>query len=182
MFVAQDLRKQNIAEYLLYMWQVEDLLRAFKLDANKFSESYLQHFSEWTAEQKTEAAKWYEEIANMMREEKVAERGHLQICKNVIINLEDLHLSLMNSSKFPYYHSAYHQALPLIVELRAKQPDAHLQTEIESCFALLYGITMLKMKRQTISQQTLEASKTISTFIGMLTNYYHLNLKNPLEL
>ena len=27
MFIAQELRKNNIAEYLLYMWQVEDVIR-----------------------------------------------------------------------------------------------------------------------------------------------------------
>ena len=25
MYIAQELRKKNIAEYILYMWQVEDL-------------------------------------------------------------------------------------------------------------------------------------------------------------
>ena len=29
MFVANELRKKNIAEYLLYMWQIEDTIRAF---------------------------------------------------------------------------------------------------------------------------------------------------------
>ena len=28
MFVAQELKKKSIAEYLLYMWQVEDIIRA----------------------------------------------------------------------------------------------------------------------------------------------------------
>ena len=26
MFIAQELRKKSIAEYLLYMWQIEDLI------------------------------------------------------------------------------------------------------------------------------------------------------------
>ena len=29
MFVAQELRKKSIAEYLLYMWQIEDIIRAY---------------------------------------------------------------------------------------------------------------------------------------------------------
>ena len=29
MFIAQELRKKSIAEYLLYMWQMEDLIRAY---------------------------------------------------------------------------------------------------------------------------------------------------------
>ena len=32
MFVASQKRKENIAEYLLYMWQIEDLIRANNLD------------------------------------------------------------------------------------------------------------------------------------------------------
>ena len=32
MIIARQKRKENIAEYLLYMWQVEDLIRANKFD------------------------------------------------------------------------------------------------------------------------------------------------------
>ena len=30
MFTAQKTRKENIAEYILYLWQLEDLLRALQ--------------------------------------------------------------------------------------------------------------------------------------------------------
>lgn len=30
MYIAQQKRKENIAEYILYLWQLEDLLRALK--------------------------------------------------------------------------------------------------------------------------------------------------------
>ena len=32
MLVAKQKRKENIAEYILYLYQVEDLIRAFQLD------------------------------------------------------------------------------------------------------------------------------------------------------
>jgi len=34
MYIAKEKRKNNIAEYILYMWQIEDMLRAynFRLD------------------------------------------------------------------------------------------------------------------------------------------------------
>ena len=35
MYISKELRKKNIAEYLLYMWQVEDIIRANGLDADK---------------------------------------------------------------------------------------------------------------------------------------------------
>ena len=30
MYIAQSKRKENIAEYILYLWQLEDLLRALQ--------------------------------------------------------------------------------------------------------------------------------------------------------
>ena len=32
MFIAEQKKRDNIAEYLLYMWQLEDILRAYVLD------------------------------------------------------------------------------------------------------------------------------------------------------
>ena len=29
MYISQELRQKSIAEYLLYMWQVEDIIRAY---------------------------------------------------------------------------------------------------------------------------------------------------------
>ena len=29
MYIAQEIRKKSIAEYVLYMWQIEDLIRAY---------------------------------------------------------------------------------------------------------------------------------------------------------
>ena len=31
-YISEQLRQANIAEYLLYMWQVEDTIRAYDLD------------------------------------------------------------------------------------------------------------------------------------------------------
>ncbi len=182
MFVAQKLRKDNIAEYLIYMWQIEDMVRAFNLDIDLVKKNYLSHFTQWNDQQRAEALVWYQDIINMMRSENITDKGHLQICKNVIANLTELHQDIMTSSNFQYYHAAYNQALPLIVELRSHQPQSCQTNEIESCFELIYGIMLLKMKKQAISQDTLQASQTISAFLGMLSNYYHENLKEPLKL
>ncbi len=182
MFVADRLRKENIAEYLIYMWQMEDMLRAFHLDIDEVKANYLPHFTDWSEEQRQRASRWYEDLIEMMRSEGVSERGHLQICRNVIINLSDLHHSLLGSQKYPYYLAAYNEALPLIVEFRSRQAAGDDHPELESCFELLYGLTLLRMRQESISDETLEAARKISTLIGMLSDYYHKNLMEPLEL
>ena len=40
MFIADQLKKQSISEYLLYMWQVEDTIRAYGLDADRMDAEY----------------------------------------------------------------------------------------------------------------------------------------------
>ena len=46
MFVAQELRKTNIAEYLLYMWQIEDTIRAFDCSLSRIRREYIDRFDE----------------------------------------------------------------------------------------------------------------------------------------
>ena len=53
MFVAQELRKKNIAEYLLYMWQIEDTIRAFDCSLRRIRDEYVSRF-DFTEEQKEE--------------------------------------------------------------------------------------------------------------------------------
>ena len=43
MFVQEDLRKKNIAEYLLYMWQVEDMIRATGLSSDRLYDSVIKN-------------------------------------------------------------------------------------------------------------------------------------------
>ena len=44
MIIAQQKRRDNIAEYLLYLWQVEDLLRACSLDIDKVEKAVIDRY------------------------------------------------------------------------------------------------------------------------------------------
>ncbi|MDE6294965.1 MAG: DUF4924 family protein, partial [Muribaculaceae bacterium] len=35
MYTASEKKRENIAEYLLYMWQIEDLIRSYNLDMDR---------------------------------------------------------------------------------------------------------------------------------------------------
>lgn len=168
MKTAQQLRKENIAEYLLYMWQMEDLLRACHCDMEVVKSLILPGFPE--ADRKQEE-QWLQELCDMMHLEAVTERGHLQINKNVMQELTELHNVLLATPKFAYYSAAYYNALPFIVELRAKAGEEAVP-EIETCFQALYGELMLKLKKQPVSEGTQEAMQTIKRFIAMLAAYY----------
>lgn len=170
MYIAKQLKETNIAEFLLYMWQVEDLLRAHHLDIDALSHNYLSQFG---ADEAQEAAlkEWYSDLIRMMREEGVQESGHLQINRNIIILLTDLHQQLLSSTKFPFYTAAYYKALPFIVEIR-NRGDKKECPEIENCFDALYGVMLLRMQKREVSKETANAIGDISKWIGMLSDYY----------
>ncbi|MDE5664577.1 MAG: DUF4924 family protein, partial [Duncaniella sp.] len=137
MYIASQKHKENIAEYLLYMWQIEDIIRANNLDIDSIKANVIDRFHLDPLQEK-EMVEWYESLIDMMRRENVEKTGHLQLNKNVIIQLTDLHLTLLKDSRFPEYTAEFYKTLPFIVELRAKAGDKPLG-EIETCFNALYG-------------------------------------------
>lgn len=179
MFIAQELRKKNIAEYLLYMWQVEDTIRAFGCSLSAIRREYISKFS-YTDEQKDEESDWFGNLIRMMNQEGCRETGHLQINKVVMIQLEELHAQLTGSAKYPFYTAAYYKVLPFIVELRNRGANKD-ENEIETCFNSLYGVMMLRLQNKPISPDTEHAVKEISTLVGMLNDYYLKDKQEPLE-
>ena len=179
MFVAQELRKKNIAEYLLYMWQIEDTIRAFDCSLRRIRDEYVSRF-DFTEEQKEEEIDWFGNLIRMMNQEGCREKGHLQINKVTIQMLEELHEQLLQSPKFPFYNTAYYKVLPFIVELRNRGAYKD-ENEIETCFNSLYGVMLLRLQKKNISPETAHAVKEISTFIGMLSDYYHKDKEEGLK-
>ena len=84
--------------------------------------------------------------------------------------MNDLHNRLLQSGKFPFYNAEYYKVLPFIVELRNKG-DRQVN-EVETCLDALYGTMLLRLQGKTISPDTEHAVKEISTFVGMLSDYY----------
>ncbi len=179
MFIAQELRKKNIAEYLLYMWQIEDTIRAFDCSLRRVRDEYVARF-DYSDEQKEEETDWFGNLIRMMNQEGCREKGHLQINKVTMQMLTDLHNQLLQSTKFPFYNTAYYKVLPFIVELRNRGADKE-ENEIETCLNSLYGVMMLRLQKKDFSPDTLHAVKEISTFVGMLSDYYKKDKEEGLK-
>ena len=180
MIIAQQKRKENIAEYLLYLWQVEDLLRACDLDIDRVEKIVIARY-DVDENTRHEIKEWYESLIKMMELENVREKGHIRVCHNVLIRLNDLHQQLLaDQGRFPDYHADYYRTLPFIVQLRATLPEQDRPSELETCFNALYGVMLLHLQGKEISQDTAAAISQISHFIGMLAAYYKRDEETPL--
>jgi hypothetical protein len=170
MTVARQKREENIVEYLIYMWQVEDLIRACKFDMELVEKQIISQYDQ-PESVKREIRVWYAGLIDMMRQEGVMEHGHIRINKDIVIELAGLHSRLLDSPEETLFKSMYYKALPSIVQLRSKSGGNEI-SEIETCLTAVYGFLLLKLQHREISEETANAVKQISAFLAFLAAKY----------
>ncbi|WP_329904692.1 DUF4924 family protein [Porphyromonas pogonae] len=170
MIIARKKRKENISEYLLYMWQVEDLIRAADCNMDNIRKLILNRY-EVDEPTRQEIETWYQELTDMMLTEGVRESGHLNINRIVMMELEDLSKELLADPKQTIYTSLYYQVLPAIIQLREKN-GGNNAGEIETCFNAVYGYLTLRLQNKLVSEDTQKSIKQISTFLAMLADRF----------
>ena len=82
MIAAQEKRKTNIAEYIIYMWQIEDMIRALKFDMKRIEEVLVNQYKV-EKDKKEEIKNWYQNLVLMMQKEQKQQGGHLQFLVNI---------------------------------------------------------------------------------------------------
>jgi hypothetical protein len=173
MLIAKQQKQENIAEYLLYMWQIEDMIRACGFDLTTIKKHLIESV-DTSEETKKERCDWYENLMLMMCNENIKEQGHLQINRNTLAELYEQHLLLLQSEDEIQYHQAYQRVSPYITELQNKQKETQTN-EIEICFNALYLILMMKLQQKEISVSTQEAMQHISHLVKILSFRYREN-------
>lgn len=180
MKIASQLRRTNIAQYLLYMWQVEDLIRAYDLDIDRIRQAVITPVPDMGAEDAKAVAEWYESLIDMMRREGVVKSGHLQINRNILGDLVALHRRILaEATRFPEYTAEFYRTLPYIVELRARSGQ-NPPGEIEACFNALYARLILRLRHADETPETAAAIDQITRFITALARDYHLDEQDRL--
>ena len=171
MIIANKKKQENIAEYVLYMYQIEDLVRAFGFDLDKLEQNVFGSFTE-NESLKKEIREWYGNIIQMMELEQLKEKGHLQIVKNVVNDLDDLHRNLLNNPAETEYQNKYHLAAPNIAELAGKMKMEN-PNDVEVMFQGLYAVMLLRLQKREITPDTQKAVDTFSNLLALLSKKYH---------
>ena len=146
------IKRDNIAEYILYLWQMEDYLRAFPEQADATQE--------------------LSELNQMMHREGIVESGHLQLAQNALSELEDLHTQLLD--ELATYRAAIIRLQPSLNILKAKT-DRPTMSDLEACFLLLYQIMLLRLQKRAISPETAAVQTQVTQLLQYLSKTYHDN-------
>jgi hypothetical protein len=169
MIIARELRSKNIAEYLIYMFQLEDLVRAFNADIEKIYEVHIRHFN-LKGKELEECKHWYATLCNMMQEENIMKQGHLQFLHHKIRELESFHLQLLNASEEGEYVTAFQCCETDVNVFRQK---TGLKGDIEPALTALYTLLLMRMKKMEISEDTSSSMDRISKWMALLAQQYY---------
>lgn len=170
MQIAKKTKDNNIAEHVLYMFQIEDLIRANQFDLETITYTILKP---QIKDEKTLEAykKWYQDLIKQMKSEGITKQGHLSEINEILMEILLLHNTLLNVIKEPKYLKAFENALSSLKEFQQKSGSADINL-IEIGFNALYSKIILRLKKTPITDATEEAFQSISQMFAYLAAYY----------
>lgn len=177
MFISEDLKQNNIAEYIIYMWQTEDMIRSLDYDIEKIQKTIIDKY-DVDDEMKQGIRNWYSSLIQMAELENIKQSGHLQVLTNIVSDLNDLHLWLLQQPTEAQYQQAYQEAL-LNIKLLSSKMKVDATNEIDVCLHGLYVIMLLKLQNKEIHKDTSVAVDSFRNLIAILATKYHDREKKP---
>ena len=178
MDIAQAKRKENIAEYILYLWQIEDLLRALQFSPEAI---YSQFVAPRNLDEQSQNVllMWYMDIAALLQEEEKQSSGHLNHTLHLIADMHNLHLQLMQLPMGAHYRTVVARLEPYLPTLRTIFGKNISDTEL--CFRALYATMLYRIKGGGEKAVT-DTIEFISPVIATLTAMYHKVERGEIDL
>ena len=172
-------KRDNIIEYVLYMYHSEDVVRSCQMNLELIEKAIVSP-SDLPTGEKVELMVWYKELVNAMMEENLEDRGHLREIIEILGQLSYIHNMLVNVVQDETYIRLYNKALPHLIELKSKSSDS-AQNPIELAFNGVYGVFTLKLKKMDIFPETLTAVRTFTDMLRYLGIKYNELREGKLE-
>jgi len=180
MLEADKKRSENIIEYTLLMFHTEDVIRSCQLNLDLIKSAIIEP-SGLEEDAKKELMDWYKDIVSKMEQDNIEDRGHIGEVIEIIGELSYVHSQLISDSSNTKYKGKYDAANSFLVEISQKSSGATLNP-IELAINGIYGVMTLKMKKEKINPETIEAVKTFTEFLGYLGKVYHLIKKGEFRI
>ncbi len=180
MIIAKQKRQENIAEYLLYMFQIEDLIRASDFDIAVIQARIIDAF-EQPYNVKRDMREWYLSLIRMMKENNLVEKGHVPLLVSLIDEVNNLHLRLLNKGDEIEYRRIFSEARPAVEELRTKSGDKN-KSDVELGLNGLYGLLILRLQQRTLNPETEKAFGFISGWLAELSTRFRESEQGMAEI
>ena len=153
---AEIKKKENIAEYIIHMYQTEDLILNYKFNLDDILQFVIQHMTSDEIEIK-KLLLWYADIIDHMQRENNSDSSQrLSSTQKIVDNLHDLHQELLITDKV--YLQTFEKAKPGI-RRNSEYSKSSITNPIQICVNGIYGMLLLKLNGKKIPPDE-EASLT----------------------
>lgn len=171
MDIAKAKRRENIAEYILYLWQLEDLLRALQFSPEAVFSQLIEPRTDIPEEKKHLFLLWYMDLANLLHQEGKDEKGHLEHTLHLIADLHDLHLQLLKLPIGAHYRQTWARLEPELPRLRTVVGNPGM-SDTELLFRALYAAMLYRIKGQGDKSAVTDTLELISPVVAELADMY----------
>jgi hypothetical protein len=168
MNIAEHKKQNNIVEYIIHMYQTEDLIRVFDMDIENISQYVIKHIPQGDAT-KEELIAWYQVILNKMKEEGIEKSGHLSETQKIVKNLNSLKNQLLSSDK--EFEKIYSTAAPSIQEF-ITMSEGKINDEIQICINGVYGLLLARINGKKVPEDVQPALDQFGNVLSYLSYKY----------
>lgn len=168
MTIADNKREENIIEFILYIWQMEDLIRATGFDQEILGTILSSQFE---GDQLIAEGRWFTELSRQMKSQKIEKTGHVSEVHELMTELVFLHNSLLNVFQDKDYLRAYESAKPDLAVF-VERSSQKFSSDIEPGLVALYGLLTLRLKKVEVSEGTEESMEKFKKMFAYLANRY----------
>jgi len=167
--IADKKKKENIIEYILYLYRMEDLLRAYQFEMNEVNEYVLGH-KNVQEEDKEETRVWLSGMIQAMKHEGIQKKGHLQRTQKLVDRLAKIHWQLLKEEA--EYMAVYRKTQPHLLQLITDSQQEIPEHEIQIFINTLYGILLSKLNGHKIPEEIMNAASSFGDTLSMLNHAY----------
>ena len=171
MDIAQAKRRENIAEYILYLWQLEDLLRALQFSPEAIFSQLVEPRKDIPEEKKHLFLLWDMDIVNLLHQEGKDEKGHLEHTLHLIADMHNLHLQLLKLPVGAHYRTTFARLEPELPRLRQIIGNPGM-SDTELCFRALYAAMLYRIKGEGGKSAVTDTLEFVSPVIAELADMY----------
>ena len=168
MSIAENKKKNNISEYIIFMYQTEDLIRVYNFDMDQIKQYVIDHFPVDDKE-KDAIIVWYKEILDLMLAEGIREKGHLKSVNAIVGELAEMSKQLLKSDHA--YRQIYDQA-KIHINKNMDQANGAIQEPIQICLNAIYGLLLLRMNGKKVDESLMEGINKFGDVLSYLSYKY----------
>jgi hypothetical protein len=167
--VAENKKKQNISEYIIYMYQMEDLIRSYQFNLNDIRQYVISHYP-ISEEEKTDVTLWFDGLISRMTSEGIQEKGHLAEVQQEVDALAKIHWDLLKTDRD--YFDIYQKAKPHVIDFVMAAEGQDLGHEVQICLNGIYGLLLCRLTGKKVPDELQQSAEAFGSVLSYLSLVY----------